>query len=120
MPQVAAAVLPAASVRPRSRTVTDWYGGVNIDVRAAPSGAAPRWMLPSLREFLRAPRSPLVTEHFRRDVRGGSATLIPVAGERCDSELIELCRAGDSEAFGALFDRHRAEVTRLVFRMLGP
>jgi RNA polymerase sigma-70 factor, ECF subfamily len=46
--------------------------------------------------------------------------LIPVAGERSDSELIELCRAGDAEAFGALFDRHRAEVTRLVFRMLGP
>jgi RNA polymerase sigma-70 factor (ECF subfamily) len=37
-----------------------------------------------------------------------------------DSErLIERCQAGDRSAFRELFARHRADVTRLVFRMMG-
>jgi RNA polymerase sigma-70 factor (ECF subfamily) len=37
-----------------------------------------------------------------------------------DSErLIERCHAGDRAAFRELFARHRADVTRLVFRMMG-
>jgi RNA polymerase sigma-70 factor, ECF subfamily len=55
-----------------------------------------------------------------RDSCPVSATFAAVAGTRSDLELIERCRAGDIAAVGALFDRHRAEVTRLVFRMLGP
>jgi RNA polymerase sigma-70 factor (ECF subfamily) len=35
-------------------------------------------------------------------------------------ELISRARAGDKAAFGLLFQRHRAEVARLVFRMVGP
>lgn len=35
------------------------------------------------------------------------------------SALIERCRAGDPDAFRALFSEHRADVLRLVHRMLG-
>ena len=35
-------------------------------------------------------------------------------------ELIARCQAGDRAAFRELFRRHRADVLRLVYRMLGP
>jgi RNA polymerase sigma-70 factor, ECF subfamily len=57
---------------------------------------------------------------FARESRGDSATLWLVAGAGSDLELIVRCRTGDTEAVGLLFDRHRSEVARLVFRMLGP
>jgi len=34
-------------------------------------------------------------------------------------DVIERARAGDAAAFRALYERHRADVARLVFRMLG-
>jgi RNA polymerase sigma-70 factor (ECF subfamily) len=34
--------------------------------------------------------------------------------------LVELCQRGDTAAFQELFRRHRADVARLVHRMLGP
>lgn len=37
-----------------------------------------------------------------------------------DSELVRRCQSGDERAFERLFQRHRASVTRLVYRMLGP
>jgi RNA polymerase sigma-70 factor (ECF subfamily) len=57
---------------------------------------------------------------FARELPSDGATLSLVAGARSDLDLIERCRAGDNDAVGLLFDRHRAEVSRLVFRMLGP
>ena len=35
-------------------------------------------------------------------------------------EMVARCQRGDGEAFRLLFLRHRAEVARLVFRMVGP
>jgi RNA polymerase sigma-70 factor (ECF subfamily) len=35
-------------------------------------------------------------------------------------EMVARCQRGDGEAFRQLFLRHRAEVARLVFRMVGP
>jgi RNA polymerase sigma-70 factor (ECF subfamily) len=35
-------------------------------------------------------------------------------------EMVARCQRGDGEAFRQLFLRHRAEVGRLVFRMVGP
>jgi len=37
-----------------------------------------------------------------------------------DRELVRRCREGDERAFESLFLRHRASVTGLVYRMLGP
>ena len=36
------------------------------------------------------------------------------------AHLVELCQRGDKAAFQELFQRHRADVARLVHRMLGP
>jgi RNA polymerase sigma-70 factor (ECF subfamily) len=36
------------------------------------------------------------------------------------NELVARCQAGDTSAFRLLFQRHRADVSRLVWRMLGP
>src|SRR6266403_1945434 len=35
-------------------------------------------------------------------------------------EMVARCQKGDSAAFRQLFTRHRSEVARLVFRMIGP
>ncbi|PIE05876.1 MAG: RNA polymerase subunit sigma [Sorangium cellulosum] len=35
-------------------------------------------------------------------------------------ELVTLCQQGDKAAFRDLFNRHRSDVARIVFRMLGP
>jgi len=36
------------------------------------------------------------------------------------AELVDKARGGDRAAFRALFERHRADVARLVYRMVGP
>ena len=42
------------------------------------------------------------------------------ASEDNSAALVARARGGDRTAFRALFDRHRAEVARLVYRMVGP
>jgi RNA polymerase sigma factor (sigma-70 family) len=46
------------------------------------------------------------------------ATLWPVRSAEAD-EVVERAKRGDREAFRELFRRHRADVARLAFRMLG-
>ncbi len=47
--------------------------------------------------------------------------LVPVSASASDpDELVVRCQKGDKSAFKDLFHRHRADVARIVFRMLGP
>jgi RNA polymerase sigma-70 factor, ECF subfamily len=57
--------------------------------------------------------------------KGGSALRAVVAPAKLAlvtelEELVRLCQRGDAAAFHELFHRHRADVARLVHRMLGP
>lgn len=55
----------------------------------------------------------LLLEHAGR----GRASLYAVLDT---DEMVARCQKGDGAAFRQLFARHRAEVARLVFRMIGP
>ena len=48
------------------------------------------------------------------------ARLATVNGPGEIDELVRRCQRGESGAFGELFRRHRTDVGRLVYRMLGP
>ena len=52
-------------------------------------------------------------------VSGSASTLGRVRASDAD-DLVERARSGDKVAFRELFRRHRADVSRLVFRMIGP
>jgi RNA polymerase sigma-70 factor, ECF subfamily len=56
----------------------------------------------------------------RVDVPAATAQLARLAPVTDVGNLVELCQRGDSAAFQELFRRHRADVARLVHRMLGP
>lgn len=47
------------------------------------------------------------------------STLSPVKASDAD-DLVERAKSGDRVAFRELFRRHRSDVARLIFRMLGP
>ncbi len=52
-------------------------------------------------------------------VANEGATLVAVDEPVAPEELVRRCQAGDRAAFGELFVRHRADVARLVQRLLG-
>src|SRR5579859_2230721 len=51
--------------------------------------------------------------------RAPALTSDPTAVD-ASAELVSKARTGDRAAFRSLFDRHRADVARLVYRMVGP
>ena len=59
-----------------------------------------------------SPRSPF-------EPASGGTNLVRVKAPDTD-DLVERARTGDRAAFRELFRKHRADVARLVFRMLGP
>lgn len=67
---------------------------------------------PARRAFLPPSGSHLV-------VGGSASTLRRVRASDAD-DLVERARSGDKVAFRELFRRHRSDVSRLIFRMLGP
>ncbi len=54
------------------------------------------------------------------ELAAASATLRIVEQPAELVALIDCCRAGDKQAFRALFTQHRERVARVVYRMLGP
>src|SRR4051812_8487861 len=62
-------------------------------------------------------RRPLPPSPF--EPGGSASTLARVKASDAD-DLVERAKSGDRAAFRELFRRHRADVARLVFRMLGP
>ncbi|GAC1356819.1 MAG: hypothetical protein NVSMB47_10160 [Polyangiales bacterium] len=80
----------------------------------------------SLAWLARPPRSTLTVMATRADEpaptpprRAPTLASDPTAVDT-SAELVARARAGDRTAFRALFDRHRADVARLVYRMVGP
>jgi RNA polymerase sigma-70 factor (ECF subfamily) len=62
---------------------------------------------------------PLAPSIVPSPLRPPPATLARVEAPQLDP-IVERARAGDREAFRELFRRHRADVARLAYRMLGP
>ncbi len=50
----------------------------------------------------------------------GKLRLVPAPPSPQSAELVRRCQAGEREAFGEFYRRYRADVTRNLFRVLGP
>ncbi len=97
---------------PRNATASEVFGNSAGTALSGERDASPsaRWAAPPASAG--AVRSALVP-----GVHG--STLSRVRAPDAD-DLVERARTGDKAAFQELFRRHRADVSRLVFRMLGP
>ncbi len=112
--------------------------GLQGDFRSTPPGAfrafRPSLAVPVVLRECVAPSVPSLPEPPPRNIpfsrasvpsrpSDGIATLTRVSDPGADAELDELVQRsqkGDRAAFSQLFRRHRADVARLVFRMMGP
>src|SRR5262245_50015376 len=50
----------------------------------------------------------------------GKLSIVSALSQEEATRLVERCKAGDREALGELYRRYRPEVTRNLYRMLGP